>query len=124
MNLSTKCSGDQKLCAVVWHVLAAMLMLLLTTTSGCTHDAPATAGAPAVQPAPAPVASMNKLDQLPPPVRDAFMRDRRDATVLRTSHRMMTDGVVHYTITSTAADGAAHTDEYRADGVHVGDIQK
>ena len=110
-----KMNSARRFSTAMWHALAAGLILLLA--SGCKETNP---GAPAVQPAPAPVASTSSLSQLPKPVQDAFKKEYKNSKIVRVSHRMHPDGVAHYTINSVDEKGKSHVDEYRADGVKVG----
>ncbi len=98
-------------------MLLKATIVMLIIVGGC--DRVTKNPAPSQQSVPVPGASMSKATTLPQPVRDAFQKDRNDATILKIKHRTMTDQMVHYTITSTDENGARHEDEYRSDGMKI-----
>jgi len=115
---------------LMWHALAAALLIAVITMGCSSGDSGASAGPkPAMGPtAPQTVAAdtsaLSPLARTPQAVRDAFANDYRfGATVTKVKHRLMPDGFVHYTINSTDPEGTAHVDEYRADGVKVAPVK-
>jgi hypothetical protein len=103
-----------------WQVVSLVLLLAIATY-GCNQDGGA-AGAPApwadAQPA-APVAATSALARAPEPVRTAFAKHHPGSTVTRVRHRLMPDGSVHYTLSSTDARGESREDVYHANGTLV-----